>query len=59
MKTEKRVDLPLGLYEKLLSYAKENKLKSQSSTQGTFVIAAMENLVENYIASPNTESEKS
>jgi len=49
MSTEKRVDLPMDLYEVLLSYAKENGLKSQNSTQGTFVIAAIKDLVEKSI----------
>jgi len=49
MATEKRVDLPMDLYEVLLSYAKENELKAPNSTQGTFVIAAIKDLVEKNI----------
>ena len=49
MATEKRIDLPIDLYKVLLSYAKENELKSQNSSQGTFVIAAIKDLVEKSI----------
>jgi hypothetical protein len=49
MATEKRVDLPMDLYEVLLSYAKENELKAPRSSQGTFVIAAIKDLVEKNI----------
>ncbi len=49
MATEKRIDLPMDLYEVLLSYAKENELKAPNSSQGTFVIAAIKDIVEKSI----------
>ncbi len=40
--THKNIDLPIDVYTKLLEYAKHNELKALSSTQGEFVIAAIE-----------------
>ena len=53
MAKTKQVDLPMDLYEILLSYAKENELRSPNSTQGSFVIAAIKD-----IATKNIDTNK-
>ena len=49
MKRTKQVDIPMELYTILLEYAKENQLKSKSATQGEFVLATIEILVNRHL----------
>ncbi len=44
MNTTKQIDLPMETYQQLLEYANTLELKAKSASQGTKVIAAIQEL---------------